>query len=490
MNNYTNIKVIGFDLDGTILNTLQDLTNAVNYGLEKFNYPKRTIMEIMSFIGNGVNKLIERSLPNSIKNENYDNVLKEFRNYYLNHYYDFTVPYDGVKETLIRLKEAGFVLALMTNKLEVVAKDLIERFYPSLFDIVIGDDPIRNKKPALDYANILFKKCHVTGNEVLYIGDTNVDYEFAKNAKMNLLLVDYGYRKQSDLKAFNEAKVISHPYEILSLLDLKGRKLHFSRLNNARDFNNLKGFEGKMIKPFRIIRSENLSHLTEEDQNKLFKQLNVKVVIDFRDKDEIIGREDKLIEGVKYYNIPLLPDNDKLEAVARKYQNGKLSYQDKLELMYKQDPNFSPYTLMAENYTTLLTHPYSLKGYKKFLDIVKNNKEGAILFHCAGGKDRAGVAALLIELILSVDILDIKKDYLLTNSNYEPNLKYTLDKVDKINHPHLTDILKATILAYPLYFDYAISAIEEKYKNHLDYIKNTFDYNDEDIEDFRNNYLF
>lgn len=246
-----------------------------------------------------------------------------------------------------------------------------------------------------------------------------------------------------------------------------------------------------MIKPCRIIRSQNLSHLTEEDKFKMFKLLNVKVVIDFRDKDEIISREDKLFEGVKYYNIPLLPDNDKLEEITRKYnKEGKLTYAEKLELMYDLDKEFSAIKIMEENYTTLLSHPYSINGYKKFLDIVKNNIDGAILFHCAGGKDRAGIAALLVQIILGVDIEDSRKDYLLTNDNYEPGMKYTLEKIDKINHPHMEEILKATILAYPSYFIEAIKTIEKKYKNHLDYIKNTFSYSDEDILDFRNNYLF
>lgn len=213
-------KTILFDLDGTLLDTLSDLADATNYALGKYHYPIRTIEEIRNFIGNGVNKLIERALPNGINNHDYENVLKEFKTYYANHYAIKTKPYEGMKEVLLTLKKKGFTLGVITNKVDHIAKDLINKFYPDLFSVVQGDEAGLDKKPNPIMGKKVFKKLKIKNKrKVMYVGDTNVDYEFAKNLKIDVIIVTYGYRKKEDLINLKDAPImIDNPEQLLKIL--------------------------------------------------------------------------------------------------------------------------------------------------------------------------------------------------------------------------------------------------------------------------------
>ena len=124
------IRLIAFDLDGTLLDTLDDLTNAVNYGLSSFGYEQKDKEYVRKAIGNGVRILISRCLPNGKENKDYPKVLEAFTNHYHKHYNDNTKPYDGVKDTLKKLKKENYLLAVITNKLDFIAKDLISFHFP------------------------------------------------------------------------------------------------------------------------------------------------------------------------------------------------------------------------------------------------------------------------------------------------------------------------------------------------------------------------
>lgn len=196
-------KLLIFDLDGTLLNTLQDLANAVNYALESFHYETKSLEHVRKSIGNGVAILISRCIENGFENPHYDEVLKTFRNYYSNHYLDNTLPYKNMRDTLLKLKENGYLLAVVTNKINSISNDLINHFFPGIFSIVQGDVKEMKKKPDREMVDYVLKNLGIKKEEALYIGDTNVDYETAKNAEMDALLVTYGFRNHQEMDSYH-----------------------------------------------------------------------------------------------------------------------------------------------------------------------------------------------------------------------------------------------------------------------------------------------
>lgn len=193
-------KLLIFDLDGTLIDTLVDLKNAVNHALLLKNYPERSLEQIRKAIGNGVAKLVARSIPNGVDNPDYPDTLLEFRKYYSIHSSDFTKPYPGVHEELINLKKQGYIIAVATNKLTDIARPLLEGFYPNIFDFIQGDEPGMDRKPAPMMIETLCQRFNVSKNETFYIGDSNVDMETAENSKVDFVLVTYGYRTKEELK--------------------------------------------------------------------------------------------------------------------------------------------------------------------------------------------------------------------------------------------------------------------------------------------------
>lgn len=193
-------KLLIFDLDGTLLNTLEDLRNAVNHALNLRNYPLKSLEDVRKAIGNGVAKLVARSIPNGTDNPDYEDTLNEFRKYYSIHSEDFAKPYPGVYETLLNLKSCGYLLAVATNKLTEIARPLIEKFYPKVFDYIQGDEINMERKPSPMMINTICQKLGVDKVDAFYIGDTNVDMQTAENSEVDYVLVTYGYRTKEELK--------------------------------------------------------------------------------------------------------------------------------------------------------------------------------------------------------------------------------------------------------------------------------------------------
>ncbi len=216
-NEFKNKKMLIFDMDGTILNTLNDLMNATNYALKLHNFPLRSYEQIRKSVGNGVAMLIKRSLPVDIDEETYKIVLSDFAKFYSLHSSDLTAPYEGMKESLTYLKNKGYLLACATNKLEDVAIELVERFYPQLFMTVCGDNNIRAKKPSAEPIEEIQRRLNVFNkNDIVYIGDSEVDYQTAVNSKVDCLLVSYGYRNKEEQIQLGLEKIpsISSPKEL------------------------------------------------------------------------------------------------------------------------------------------------------------------------------------------------------------------------------------------------------------------------------------
>ena len=194
------MKTVIFDLDGTLLNTLEDLKNAVNYALKIRNLPEKDLDFIRKAIGNGTQVLIKRSTPCDISDEEREAVFNDFRRYYLSHFDVFTKPYEGIKELLIKLKNKGIKLALVSNKDDDLTNKLISKEFPNLIDIIQGSYLDKPKKPDPYLVSKIVNENKLDKKDILYVGDTNVDRETAVNSNLNYVLVNYGFRSKEELK--------------------------------------------------------------------------------------------------------------------------------------------------------------------------------------------------------------------------------------------------------------------------------------------------
>lgn len=194
------MKTIIFDLDGTLLDTLDDLANAVNYALETFNLPTRSKEYVRLAIGNGTTVLIKRCAPSNISDEDRQKVFDCFKEYYFKHFFDNTKPYTGVINLLKKLKEQKVYIAVVSNKDNDLTNYLIDKEFPGLFDVVQGSYLDKPKKPHPYLITKIMADLDVRENDCLYIGDTNVDKQSADNAFIKYLLVNYGYRTKDELK--------------------------------------------------------------------------------------------------------------------------------------------------------------------------------------------------------------------------------------------------------------------------------------------------
>lgn len=210
------IKCVLFDLDGTILNTIVDLTNAVNYALQKHNYNTRNVDEVLSFIGDGVFKLLERALPSSTPKKIIEDCLKDFRAYYDIHMKDNTIPYDGTMELMKKLKNDGYKLGVVSNKYYPATNKLCQIFN-EFMDIYIGEGPGIPKKPDPTGVKVAMKFLKVNPEETIFVGDSKNDYEVSINAKTSVILVSWGYTKLDNLMKYNVpiAKSNEELYELI-----------------------------------------------------------------------------------------------------------------------------------------------------------------------------------------------------------------------------------------------------------------------------------
>lgn len=219
------IRLLIFDLDGTLLNTLEDLTDSTNYALKKFNFPQRTINEVRNFVGNGVAKLIERAIPNGRENENFEDCLEVFKQNYAENMNNKTSPYEGIMDLLKELKSKNYKIAVVSNKFDLAVKGLCARYFADLVDIAIGENEKAGikKKPAPDTVNQVLKNFNISNEEAIYIGDSEVDIMTAKNSNMDCISVTWGFKDKEFLLA-NDAKIIvNSPDEIISILEHSAR---------------------------------------------------------------------------------------------------------------------------------------------------------------------------------------------------------------------------------------------------------------------------
>lgn len=190
-------KLIIFDLDGTILNTLADLMASCNYALAAYQLPSITLEQTKSYIGNGIKSLM---LQASNQSSQIEELLKLFKSYYSQHYSVLTMPYEGISEVFEYCKENGIYIGVLTNKVEDIAVKLIEKHFPNTMDFVYGEIPNRPRKPDPTFLNSILKQYGVASNQVLYVGDSEVDVLVCENAKIDGIFVSYGYRDKVALQ--------------------------------------------------------------------------------------------------------------------------------------------------------------------------------------------------------------------------------------------------------------------------------------------------
>ena len=206
-----------FDLDGTLLNTLDDLAASVNYALRTHGMPERTLDEVRSFVGNGVRLLMERAIPEGSANPRFEETFATFRAYYMEHSLDTTRPYDGIPEMIHALKQRGCRLAVVSNKFYAATQELIRHFFP-VITVAIGEHEAEGirKKPAPDTVFEALRQLGVGKEKAVYVGDSDVDLQTAHNSGLPCISVLWGFRDHDFLLANGATIFISRPEELLS----------------------------------------------------------------------------------------------------------------------------------------------------------------------------------------------------------------------------------------------------------------------------------
>lgn len=213
------VKAVIWDLDGTLLNTLDDLAASTNAALEQNGLPVRTTDEVRCFVGNGVHKLIERAMPEmGEKHPQFQAVLDGFVAHYGAHSKDHTAPYEGIVDVLDALAAQGVKLAIVSNKIDFAVKALSRDYFGDRMLSSVGDDPSRRKKPAPDSVLEAMRQMGVTAQESVYVGDSDVDVITARNAGIPCIAVTWGFRSEESLVEAGARYVARRPQEILAIV--------------------------------------------------------------------------------------------------------------------------------------------------------------------------------------------------------------------------------------------------------------------------------
>lgn len=206
-----------FDLDGTLLDTLGDLAASVNYALRTHGMPEHTIDDVRHFVGNGVRLLMERAIPDGEQNPDFEATFATFRQHYMEHSLDTTRPYEGIPDALKTLKAQGCRLAVVSNKMMAATQELCQHFFPDTIEVAIGENEAAGirKKPAPDTVYAALRMLNVGQKNAVYVGDSDVDVETAKNSGLPCISVLWGFRDKEFLIRHGAKTFISAPSELL-----------------------------------------------------------------------------------------------------------------------------------------------------------------------------------------------------------------------------------------------------------------------------------
>ena len=213
--------LIIFDLDGTLINTIDDLGQACNYALAACGFPTHKIEDYPRLVGNGINKLIERALPEKLRQEETVMQVREyFVPYYDEHNCDYTRPYEGIPQLLKTLKEQGHYLAVASNKYQTATEKIVAQLFPGIFDIVLGEreNIARKPDPQIVYDILSTLNTQLSTTNCLYIGDSLVDAQTAKAANLPFVACTWGFCTREQLLTVTPDHMVNHPLEILTLI--------------------------------------------------------------------------------------------------------------------------------------------------------------------------------------------------------------------------------------------------------------------------------
>lgn len=210
---------IVFDCDGTLLDTLTDLRNAVNYVLRAHDLPERSVSEVKAALGNGVAHLMRQSLPDSISEAQFNTYLDEFKAYYGEHLQDYTAPYPGMLNVLDTLRAKGYKLAIVSNKIQEGITPLNKEYFGDRLPVAIGERPGLQRKPAPDMVLQALKELNSSQDESIYIGDSEVDVATAKNSGLLCIGVTWGFRDEQLHKDLGVTHIARKAEDIVTIIE-------------------------------------------------------------------------------------------------------------------------------------------------------------------------------------------------------------------------------------------------------------------------------
>lgn len=213
------INTVIFDLDGTLLNTLEDLADSTNYALAEFGLPTKTMEEVRNFVGNGVELLIKKAVDGALSEEEEMECLLLFKQHYSGNMNNKTKPYEGILELIHSLLKQRYHIAIVSNKFDLAVKELNNMYFEGLFPVAIGASETVAKKPAPDSVFEAIKQLGVSGENAIYVGDSDVDVMTAKNSGLPFVGVTWGFRGKAFLKEMGVDSLICEPKQLLKFLD-------------------------------------------------------------------------------------------------------------------------------------------------------------------------------------------------------------------------------------------------------------------------------
>ena len=212
-----------FDLDGTLLNTLEDLADSTNYAMRAFGLKERSINEVRNFVGNGVDVLIERAVEGAISKEQELECLDVFKQHYSKNMDNKTKPYDGIMDVIKELLKRGYHIAIVSNKFDAAVKGLNVDYFEGLFPVAIGASDTVDKKPAPDSVIKALQELHSDKERAVYVGDSDVDIMTARNSGLPCISVTWGFRDEELQRSMGTDYIIHKPEELLDVLDGRNR---------------------------------------------------------------------------------------------------------------------------------------------------------------------------------------------------------------------------------------------------------------------------
>lgn len=216
-------NTIIFDLDGTLLNTIEDLADAVNYVQNKYGWSQHTLAQVQSHVGNGIRNLMERSVPDGSDNPQFEEAFQTFRTFYQEHCQVKTDAYPGIMDLLKELHKQGYKMAIVSNKAHKAVIELNEIYFKDYIDVAIGENEAAGikKKPAADMVNLALERLNSDKSDAIYVGDSEVDKATADNSGMECVLCQWGFRELQVLQELEPKAIINEPMELMKLHCMK-----------------------------------------------------------------------------------------------------------------------------------------------------------------------------------------------------------------------------------------------------------------------------